>query len=281
MNTKTKNLLTLIFGGLAALSILIFFLMSWRDIKPGWEGFLFKPYSGGIDTSYTLGEGTHFIAPWNKLISYPTLQESKQYKSEVMDENGTPIEVVVSVNFSVQKSKSSKLHLQHGLSYVKFIDDKSFGAIKDVVGRYTYDELFSTKRESLESEIEEILTHDFIGNWVVLHYVEIADVNLPKQISEEIVQKETQKQRNNTSELKKTEEKNLADAKIEKSRGDSSLVISAYFQSEAIKLQSQQIEKSPGYIDYIKWQGYREGQGSPYGTHNVYGSGVNVLKQID
>ena len=47
-----------------------------------------------------------------------------------------------------------------------------------MIGRYTYEEVYSTKRESLEVEIEEILKKDFENNFLKLHYVEIADVDL-------------------------------------------------------------------------------------------------------
>jgi len=154
------------------------------------------------------------------------------------------------------------------------------GAIKDVIGRYTYQEVYSTKREALEEEIEEILREDFSKNFITLNYVELADVNLPGAIANEIVSKETQKQRNLTSELKKTEEKNLADARIEKARGDSSLIITATFKAEAIKKEAQQLNKNPQYIEYIKWKGYADGQGSPYGSGNVFGSGTTVIKGI-
>lgn len=281
MQLQPKQLISLIAGGVGLLILLVTFLTSWKDVDPGREGFIYRPYSSGVDTSMVYSEGTHFVAPWNEMLTYLTLQESKQYQSEVMDKNGTEITLLVSVNYSVSKGKSSKLHLKHGVGYIKFIDDKSYGAIKDVVGRYTYEEVYSTKREALESEIEEILTQDFSDNYITLHYVEIADVNLPKGIADEIVEKETQKQRNKTSELKKIEEKNLADARFEKARGDSSLVITATFKAEAIRKESEQLRKSPAYIDYIKWQGYREGKGSPYGTNNVFGSGTGVLKQIN
>jgi len=82
------------------------------------------------------------------------------------------------------------------------------------------------------------------------------------------------------SELMKTEEKNLADALIEKSRGDSSLVISATYKAQAIKKEAEQLKQNPSYIDYIKWKGFAEGKGSPYGTNNVFGAGTGILKEI-
>lgn len=189
------------------------------------------------------------------------------------------------------KGRSPLLHLKHGPvveitdpenigltkvvgGYANFIDDKVRGAIKDVIGRYTYEEVYSTKREALEGEIEEILRRDFKGNYVELQYVEIADINLPGPIQNEITAKETQKQKNMKSELMKIEERNLADARIQQARGDSSFVISAQFKSLAIKKEAEQLKANPNYIEYIKWKGFADGKGSPYGNNNAFGVGV-------
>lgn len=294
---SVKRIIMLSAIGVTALITLIIFMTSWVDVPQGSEGFMYQPYAGGVSQEKTYGEGTYFVAPWNDMISYNVRQQSRSYQSQVMDKNGTDITMVISVNYSAIKGQTPKLHLKHGPSvevideetgkvteisggYVNFIDDKVKGAIKDVIGRYTYEEVYSSKREALEGEIEEILRKDFNGNFINLHYVEIADVNLPGSIQNEITAKETQKQRNMKSELMKIEEKNLADARIEKSRGDSSLVISAQFKAEAIKKEAQQLKANPNYIEYIKWKGYADGKGSPYGEGNVFGSGTGILKEI-
>ncbi len=128
-----------------------------------------------------------------------------------------------------------------------------------MVGRYTYQEVYSSKREALEGAIEEILTKDFEGNYIVLYYVEIADVNLPKNIATEITIKETQKQKNKTSELMKIENKNLAEAKVATARGDSAkAIISAQAEAEAINIKQRELRQSPQYIEYMKarkWDG--------------------------
>lgn len=294
---SVKRIIMLSAIGVTALIALIIFMTSWVDVPQGSEGFMYQPYGGGVSQDKTYGEGTYFVAPWNDMISYNVRQQSRSYQSKVMEKNGTDIGIVISINYSAIKGQTPKLHLKHGPSievideetrktievsggYVNFIDDKVKGAIKDVIGRYTYEEVYSTKREALEGEIEEILRKDFSGNFVQLHYVEIADVNLPDPVQLEITAKETQKQKNMKSELMKIEEKNLADARIEKARGDSSLVISAQFKAEAIKKEAQQLKANPNYIDYIKWKGYADGQGSPYGSGNVFGSGTAILKEI-
>jgi regulator of protease activity HflC (stomatin/prohibitin superfamily) len=212
------------------------------------------------------------------MITYNTRQQSKNYTSEVMDINGTDINVEVAVNYAAASGRTAELHLKHGPGYISFIDDKAKGAIKDVIGRYTYEQVYSSKREALEGEIESILQNDFSGNFIKLHYVEIADVNLPPNIAQEITNKETQKQRNLTAKEKQKEQEYLANALIEKARGDSSLIVSAKYKAEAISLEAAQISKNPQYIELKKWEKW-DGVGSPYGESNVFGSGVSILKQ--
>jgi len=290
MKMSLGKIVALSASGLVALVSIIIFMTSWVDVPQGSEGFMYQPYGGGVIKEKTYTEGTYFVAPWNDMVSYNVRQQSKNYTSQVMDKNGADITLVISVNYSAIKGLTPKLHLKHGPAspdekgnlsggYINFIDDKVKGAIKDVIGRYTYEEVYSTKRESLEGEIEDILTKDFDDNYVKLHYVEIADVNLPQDIQTQITNKETQKQKNMTSVLMKIEEKNLADARIEKSRGDSSLVISAEFKAQSIKMEAEQLNQNPQYIEYIKWKGYADGNGSPYGSGNVFGD-VSIIKEI-
>lgn len=264
--------------GVVVLIAVVLFFMSWKDVEPGEEGFIHRPYSGGVDQSESFSEGSFFIAPWNEMITYSTLQQSKTYKSTVMDKNGTDITVEIAINYSVMKGKASKLHLDVGENYITIIDDKSQGAIKDVIGKYTYEEVYSTKRNVLEGEMSANLKKALAINYLNLEYVEIKDVDLPSNIAREIVSKETQKQRNLTAKEKQKEEEYLANARIEKSRGDSSLIVSARFKAEAIRLEATQIAKSPQYIELKKWEKW-DGIGSPYGQSNVFGSGVSILKQ--
>lgn len=256
---------------------LVVLFMSWKDVEPGEEGFIYRPYGGGVDKTQTFTEGTYFVAPWNEMITYSILQQSKTYTSTVMDKNGTDITVEVAINYSVMKGKSAALHLDVGEGYIVIIDDKAQGAIKDVIGKYTYEEVYSTKRNVLEGEMMANLKEVLVENFITLEYIEIKDVDLPSNIAQEIVNKETQKQKNLTAKEKQKEEEYLANARIEKSRGDSSLVVSAKFKAEAIQLEAEQIGRNPAYIELKKWEKW-DGIGSPYGESNVFGSGVSILK---
>lgn len=254
----------------------VFILGSCTSIDPGYEGFFYYQYSDGVDTSITYTEGTYACAPWNEAITYEVRQQTRNFSASVMDKNGTEINIVTSVNFALNKGKSGAMHLRFGQGYAEtFVDVKVKGAIKDVMGRYSYEEIYSLKREALESEIEALLHEDFNNNFLTLFFVEIADVNLPPTIATEIINKETQKQKNLTSKEKQIEMRNLADAKIEEARGDSaSLIINAMAEAQSMSIKQAQLAKSATYIEYMlaeRWDG-------SYGTGNVFGEGITLFK---
>ena len=276
---ETKKMIRYVAVGAVALLVIIIFFNSWVDVKPGEQGFVFKPYnSPSIVEDDIYQEGTFFILPWNRMITYEIINKSKQFNQQVMDINGTDVTLDVSVNYNIEPNNVAKIHIKHRENYTIFIDDKAKGAIKDVIGRYTYEQVYSSKREALEGEIETILESDFDNNYINLNYVEIADVNLPPSIAKQIEAKETQKQRNLTAKEKQKEQEYLANAKIAKARGDSSLIVSAKFKSEAIRLEAEQIARNPQYIELKKWEKW-DGIGSPYGSHNVFGDkAISILK---
>ena len=256
------------------------FYMSWTDVDPGEEGFIYRPYTGGIEkeTSYT--EGTYFIAPWNEIITYSILQHSKQYSSKVMERNGMEIGIDIIVNFNPTRGKCSELHLKHGIAYeTSYVDAKVKGVIRDVIGRFTYSDIYKEKRDSLEYLMAKKFKKDFPENFLTFNFCEITDVDLPSNVKTAITEKETQKQQNQKAEQLKRYESELANARIEKSRGDSALIISAKFKAEAIKLEAEQISRNPQYIELKKWETWN-GVGSPYGTGNVFGNNaISILKQ--
>ncbi len=81
--------------------------MSWQDVDPGEEGFIYRPYNDGVSTDVAYNEGTQFIAPWNEMITYNVLVQSRSYESQVMDKNGTDIGVVIAVNYHAIKGQTA------------------------------------------------------------------------------------------------------------------------------------------------------------------------------
>jgi regulator of protease activity HflC (stomatin/prohibitin superfamily) len=256
--------------------------MSWTDVNPGEEGFIYRPYTGGIDQTNVYTEGTVFIAPWNEMITYNILQQSRNYSSKVMEKNGMEIGIDVTINYNPMQNNCAKLHLKHGKAFESsFIDAKVRGVIKDVIGRYTYEEIYSTKREALETEMDTIFQAEFPANYIAYNFCEIADVNLPENVKIAITEKETQKQRNQKAKELEEEQQYLANAEIKKAEGEkTAAILRAQGRAEEIRLVQQQLTRSPNYIELVKWKGYADGKGSPYGQDNVFGGGTSVIKGL-
>ena len=279
---EPKNILkTTLFGGIGLILVSLFF-MSWTDVNPGEEGFIYRPYTGGIDQNNVYTEGTVFIAPWNEMITYNILQQSRNYSSKVMEKNGMEIGIDVTINYNPMQNNCAKLHLKHGKAFESsFIDAKVRGVIKDVIGRYTYEEIYSTKREALETEMDTIFQAEFPANHIAYNFCEIADVNLPENVKIAITEKETQKQRNQKAKELEEEQQYLANAEIKKAEGEkTAAILRAQGRAEEIRLVQQQLTRSPNYIELVKWKGYADGKGSPYGQDNVFGGGTSVIKGL-
>jgi len=279
---EPKNILkTALAGGLGVVLLSLFF-MSWTDVNPGEEGFIYRPYTGGIEQNAVYTEGTVFIAPWNEMITYNILQQSRNYSSKVMEKNGMEIGIDVTINYNPMQNNTAKLHLKHGKAFESsFIDAKVRGVIKDVIGRYTYEEIYSTKREALETEMDTIFQSEFPANFISYNFCEIADVNLPENVKIAITEKETQKQRNQKAKELEEEQQYLANAEIMKAEGEKkAAILRAQGRAEEIRLVQQQLTRSPNYIELVKWKGYADGKGSPYGQDNVFGAGTSVIKGL-
>ena len=279
---EPKNILkTALAGGLGVILLSLFF-MSWTDVNPGEEGFIYRPYTGGIEQNAVYTEGTVFIAPWNEMITYNILQQSRNYSSKVMEKNGMEIGIDVTINYNPMQNNTAKLHLKHGKAFESsFIDAKVRGVIKDVIGRYTYEEIYSTKREALETEMDTIFQSEFPANFISYNFCEIADVNLPENVKVAITEKETQKQRNQKAKELEEEQQYLAKAEIMKAEGEKkAAILRAQGRAEEIRLVQQQLTRSPNYIELVKWKGYADGKGSPYGQDNVFGAGTSVIKGL-
>ena len=279
---EPKNILkTALAGGLGVILLSLFF-MSWTDVNPGVEGFIYRPYTGGIEQNAVYTEGTVFIAPWNEMITYNILQQSRNYSSKVMEKNGMEIGIDVTINYNPMQNNTAKLHLKHGKAFESsFIDAKVRGVIKDVIGRYTYEEIYSTKREALETEMDTNFQSEFPANFISYNFCEIADVNLPENVKVAITEKETQKQRNQKAKELEEEQQYLANAEIMKAEGEKkAAILRAQGRAEEIRLVQQQLTRSPNYIELVKWKGYADGKGSPYGQDNVFGAGTSVIKGL-
>lgn len=185
----------------------IILIVSWNSITvtidAGHGGVLFKRFGGGIDLEGTYGEGFHFIAPWNKMYIYEVRQQETAEEMNVLSSNGLEILVDVSLWYQPMSSNLGKLHAEIGMTYLQRVVIPSLrSSTRSVIGRYTPEQIYSTKRDAIQDEIYEETRKILEKKNVQLNQVLIRSVKLPATIKQAIEGKLRQEQESLEYEFK-------------------------------------------------------------------------------
>ena len=165
-------------------------------IDSGEAGVLYERFGGGVVTEEPpLGEGFHFVAPWNRIFVYEVRQQSLEEKMQVLSSNGLEIKLDASIWFQPVYDELGALHQEKGKEYIQRVLQPAVrSAARAVVGRYQPEQLYASKRETIQREIfeeTEILLED---QHVQINEVLVRDVSLPPTIKEAIERKLRQEQ---------------------------------------------------------------------------------------
>ena len=114
---------------------------------------------------------------------------------QVLSSNGLEISLDISVLYQPKIEDLGKLHKTKGENYLNVIIIPQIRAVaRSVVGRYTPEQLYSTKRDAIQNEIFIETKKVVEEQYVQLNAVLVRDVTLPVTIREAIGRKLTQEQ---------------------------------------------------------------------------------------
>lgn len=164
-------------------------------IDSGHAGVLYT-LSGGVDPdSDALGEGINFVAPWNSVIDYEVRQQEIPERMSVLSSNGLDIQLDASVLYQPDLKNLAKLHKEKGINYVSRVLQPAIrSAARSVVGRYTPEQLYSSKRDAIQEEIFSETKKLVEPQYIQLNNILIRDVTLPPTIKDAIERKLKQEQ---------------------------------------------------------------------------------------
>ena len=273
----------------ALITIVVVFVVllanSFQSVDPGHEGVLYRPFGGGIDTAMAYKEGVHFIMPWDDVIEYDMRKQTQELDLSLLDSKGLTVSISMSVIFRVMSNRSPLLHNEIGPNYAeRIIKPQALAIVRDIVGGFRAEDLYSVKRNELQQMAEDLLSSELTRYHLVTDALLIKDVDLPDQIEKAIIAKEEQEQRNLLAEKKKTEAYELALAKVQTAKGDSAKrIINEQAEAEAIRIKQQQLARAPQYIEYLRAQAVLETArkwNGEYGSGNVFGDAPVLLKNM-
>lgn len=176
--------------------VLIIVFKSTITIGAGKAGVLYETLGDGVVTDQPpMGEGFHFVAPWNKVIIYEVRRQELKETMNVLSSNGLDIKLEASVWYRPTYSSLGKLHKEIGEDYLSRILLPTIrSAARSVVGRYTPEQLYSSKRDAIQAEIFEETKKIVDDQYIELDEVLVRDVTLPPTIKEAIERKLRQEQ---------------------------------------------------------------------------------------
>ncbi|HJH60324.1 MAG TPA: prohibitin family protein [Bacteroidetes bacterium] len=177
------------------LLLIIFWSRITVTIPAGHGGVLFRLFGGGVDTSRTYEEGFHFKAPWNTMYIYETRQQEISEEMSALSSNGLEIKIEFSTWYQPQWEDLGVLHAKIGTDYLSRVVVPSMrSAARSVVGRYTPEQIYSTKRDAIQEEIFVETKKLLDEKYVQLNQVLIRSVTLPTTIKSAIESKLKQEQ---------------------------------------------------------------------------------------
>lgn len=165
-------------------------------ISSGHAGVLYQTFGNGVVTDEPpLGEGFHIIAPWNKVFIYEVRQQELSEKMQVLSSNGLEIKLDASAWYQPESNDIAKLHQEKGENYLQRVIQPAIrSAARSVVGRYTPEQLYSSKRDAIQEEIFEETKKILDKQYIQLNEVLVRDVTLPPAIKDAIERKLRQEQ---------------------------------------------------------------------------------------
>jgi regulator of protease activity HflC (stomatin/prohibitin superfamily) len=178
------------------IALIILLAKSAVTIGAGEAGVLYKTFDNGVVTDEPpLGEGFHVIAPWNKVIIYEVRQLELFEQMKVLSSNGLEIQIDASAWYLPVYNDLGKLHQTLGENYLQRVIQPAIrSAARSVVGRYTPEQLYSSKRDAIQDEIYLETKSILDKQYVQLNEVLVRDVTLPSTIKDAIERKLKQEQ---------------------------------------------------------------------------------------
>ncbi|MRT94088.1 prohibitin family protein [Ancylomarina sp. 16SWW S1-10-2] len=185
-----------------------------KTLQPGERGVIFRKFSTGLDKENIFMPGFHVIAPWNDLHIYDVKEQKSEEMMDVLDKSGLSLNIDVSVRFNPIYNKIGYLHEIFGKNYInQLVVPEVRSSVRQVAGRYTAEEIYSTQRKEVEDAIITETSLILKKNNIQMKALLIRSINLPAKIKQAIESKLQQEQEALAYQFKLDREQSEAERK--------------------------------------------------------------------
>ena len=241
---QSSKLISVIVFLLFGLTILISFASSiFYVIESTERAVIFYKFSSrGLDKENVIRPGFGIKAPWNDLYKFDITDNLIEETIDVLDGSGLSINVDVTMNYHLNYDSVGEIYETYQFDYNRRLIRPVFrSTVRDVMGRYTAEEIYSTKRAEVENliqeEASEVLRQP--GNNIVMKSLLIRSITLPAQIKAAIEMKLQQEQEALAYQYRLEKEKSEAERiRIEaQGRADANKIINSSLTPSLLKMR--------------------------------------------
>lgn len=250
-----ENRRTVVLVIVVAVAVLILVGLSssiFYTIQSGERAIIFKKFSGGLDKENVITQGFAMKAPWNSLYVYDVKEKSVEESMDVLDKSGLSITVDVTLRFHPIYNEVGYLHENFGKDYVSgLVVPEVRSSVRQVMGRFTAEEIYSTKRAEVETAIKDETAKSLSANNILMKTLLIRSINLPEKIKLAIENKLQQEQEALAYQFRLDKETSEAERKRIAAEGEAVAndIINSSLTDELLKMRgieaTLELSKSP------------------------------------
>lgn len=207
-------------------------------LQPTERGVVFRKWTSGLDVENVRQEGLNLMAPWNEMIIFDISEQQIEETMDVLSVDGLSINIDVTIRFRPHEHEIGYLYKNFRDAYIdKLVRPELRSAVRTIIGQYTPEQLYASKRQEIETSIKESTFSILDTNNVELTALLIRSIKLPTSIQRSIEEKLTAEQESQKREyLLQIAEKD-ATIQITQARGkaESNRILSASLTDKILR----------------------------------------------
>lgn len=264
-------------GGIVAIIVIVVLVVAAAALSSSLFVTVPTGHTGVVTTfgkveDFVLGEGMHMKLPWQNVIKMDNRAQKQTLNTQAFSSDIQQVNVIVSINFSVDRETSQNLYRNVGAAYYEtVIEPRLYENVKAVFAKYSAENLIA-KRSTLSDEIDALLRPEVKHYGIELINISIEDIDFTdvftdaveaKQVAEQSKLKAAIEQEQKVLEAQKEAERQViaakAEADVQKIAADAeaySVKTKAEAEAEANeKIAASLTEELIRYFQAQQWNG--------------------------
>lgn len=217
-----------------------------------------------------LRSGLHWIVPlMERVLRYPIYWQTYTMSSELVEgaksgndtisartSDGQEVFLDTSVIFRIDPNDVIRVHIDWQQRFIEdFIRPMLRGIVRTEVSQFTADEVNSSKRKVLESNLDELIREEFRDKGFILDRFLLRKIAFSPQYASAVEAKQVAEQARIQKEYEAAQIRTIAEAnrdkvKLEAEGKAQAILITAQSEQEALKLIAEALKQDPNLLVY-------------------------------